>query len=48
MVVRYVFNDGTYQLNYETNGVSKPHLNLSEFGLFAEEKIKKHKENYGK
>ncbi len=47
-MIRYVFNDGMYQVNYETNGISKPHLTLSNFGLFAKEEIKKHKENYGK
>lgn len=36
---KYIFNDGTYQINYETNGTSKPHLTMDEFYLFAKEAL---------
>ncbi len=41
--MRYVFNDGTYQVNYETNGKLKQHLSSTEFEVFAKESIKQHK-----
>ncbi len=40
---KYIFNDGTYQVNYGTNGTSKPHLSKDEFEVFAKESIKQHK-----
>lgn len=47
-MIKHVFNDGTYQVNYGTNGASVPHLTKEEFKLFAKEEIKKHKLNYRK
>ena len=40
---KHIFNDGTYQVNYGTNGTSKPHMTKEEFKSFAKEEIKKHK-----
>ena len=39
---KYLFNDGLYQVNYGTNGTSKPHLTMNEFNLFAKQAISKH------
>jgi hypothetical protein len=45
-MIKYVFNDGTYQVNYGTNGTSKPHLSMKEFDLLAKEAIINHRLNY--
>tara|TARA_R110000796_G_scaffold171031_4_gene287991 strand:+ start:100 stop:258 length:159 start_codon:yes stop_codon:yes gene_type:complete len=42
-LIKYIFNDGKYQLNYSTDEKSKPHLTMDEFDLFSKEAIKKHK-----
>ena len=43
MITRYIFNDGTHQVNYETDGELKQHLSVKEFDIFAKESIKQHK-----
>jgi hypothetical protein len=47
-MIKNVFNDGTHQVNYGTNGTSRPHMTKERFESFAKETIKKHKEHYGK
>tara|TARA_R110000803_G_scaffold62802_1_gene123213 strand:- start:2149 stop:2289 length:141 start_codon:yes stop_codon:yes gene_type:complete len=44
-MIKYIFNDGTYQVNCARDGITKPHMSMDEFGLFAKEAIKKHKLN---
>ena len=44
-LIKYIFNDGAYQVNYSTDETSKPHLTMDEFDLFAKGAIKKHKLN---
>tara|TARA_R110001632_G_scaffold60865_2_gene147194 strand:+ start:1066 stop:1224 length:159 start_codon:yes stop_codon:yes gene_type:complete len=41
-LIKYIFNNGTYQVNYSTDETSKPHLTMDEFDLFSKEAIRKH------